>query len=93
MATYECMDNRGCLPSRYDRCRRFWAVFFLIIILGPIGFAADAVTIPGMIIYGIVAGIYISFKWLRENVKCCCCCRRVPETANQRRARERFQAR
>ena len=51
---YECLDRCDCLPSRYDRCRRFWVVFFLVIIFGPLGFAADAVTIPGLIIYGII---------------------------------------
>ena len=82
LGTYECLDNKGCLPSRYDCCARFWVIFFLVLIMGPIGFAADAVTIPGLIIYGIGAGIYFPVKWLRENCRCCCCCRRVPETAN-----------
>ena len=58
MLSYDCLDNRGCFPSRYDGCKRFCALFLLVIIMGPIGFAVDAVTIPGLIIYGIFAGIY-----------------------------------
>ena len=93
MLMYECLDNRSCLPPRRNWCVRFWIIFFLLLIFGSIGFAADALTIPGLIIYGIVMGTYEAWKWCRANITCCLCCRRVPETANQRRARLRFDER
>ena len=82
LGIYECLDRCSCLPSRSHCCARFWVIFFIIIIFGSIGFAADALTIPGLIIYGIGFGAYTAWNWCRANCGCCLCCRRVPETAN-----------